>query len=246
MEYLIALLEADDVSDDIKRSEVKRLKKVYESLELIPGLTRRAPDSTEMDSMDNNGSTLAFSGLFDEGAFAKRMKRHGERVECTGVLERDSRYYGLARFVTFMWVLCRPWLWPSYIKTGLKPKFYWNNTQPELYTLFGWYGRSPGFLGLMDLAAQGYTSPFRWLGVLVGQFLGVFEKTGNTDARKLPYVSWYFLTKGTRWWDRWIWKLFYRLWVFILMKQYPNGMNDVYKIYYNDNHPIVTRSKRYF
>lgn len=250
MEYLICLLEANfDPLDEIL--EVHRLIQVYRSLEVLPGLTRRTPDSLEGDSMDNTGATAAFSGLFDRG-IAERMKAQGENVVCTGFDEvqdptRNSKYMTIARIVTATQVIWRPWLWASWIKSGFKPKFFWNNTLPDKFSIWGWHGRSPGHMGFIDLAATGWTTPFRWVSVLVGQFLGCFADLGNADARKLPYVDWYFLTKGTGWGQRWFWKLAYRVWVHILLKQYPNGMRDVYSMYYGDvNHPIRKYSKRYF
>lgn len=244
MEYLICLIESDQLDPLDLHLEFNRLIDVYTSLERQKGITSRTPQSTEGDSMDNSGSVAAFSGLIG-GGLAKRMKEYGESVQCTGV--QDQQYYLLARFVTAAYAIWRPKMLWSFIKNGFKPMLFWNNENPGVFTTGQWFGRSPGHLGMYDLAAQGYTSPFRWLAVLVGQFLGCFADVGNTDARKLPYVGWYFLTHGTKWWDRWFWKLAYRVWVYVLLRQYPNGMRDVYSIYYGDpNHPIRKYSKRYF
>ncbi len=253
MEYLICLMEDEETPWDVKAGEILRLVKVYQSLEVLPGLSRRTPDSTEGDSMDNNGSNLTFSAVFANRAFAKRMADQGRNVQCTGIdmvqdPERNSKYYLLARIITATQLIWRPWLWKSWFKSGFKPKYFWNNTRPDEFCLWGWYGRSPGFLGKVDMCAYGFTTPFRWLGVLVGQFVGCFQEKGDTDARKLPYVSWYFLTKATPWWERWFWKLAYKLWAYILIKQYgPEGMRAVYSIYYQDaNHPIRKYSKPHF
>lgn len=229
MEYLICLMEDPATPIETKLFTITRLRAVYDSLEIMPGLTLRTPESWEGDSMDNVGSTLSFSGLFDEGRFARRMRDHGLEVECTGIEESDGGaldYYPLAWFLSDF----------------KRPKNFWNNANPQKFCLSGWWGRSPGFMGLVDLAATNKTTWFRYLAVFVGQFLGCFSDRGNTDARKLPYVIWYFLRERS-----WVWKLGYWLWVRILLWQYPNGMRDVYSIYYQDpNHPIRTRSKRYF
>lgn len=246
-EYLIVLLEDETVPHEKKLEEIERLKGVYKSLEVTPGLSRRTPHSGEGDSMDNTGSNLNFSAMYDKRGFAKRMKAHGEQVVCTGQLP-GHKYFTLASFVTAFWLLPRPWLWGGFIKNKFRPKFYWNNTQPELFAVWGWFGRSPGFMAGLDLAAKGWTTPFRFLSMLIGQFIGVlFSDKGDTDAKKLPYVQWYFLTKHTGKGQRWFWKLAYKLWVKLLLRTYPNGMRDVYSIYYQDpNHPIRKYSKKHF
>lgn len=248
MEYLICLLESEDLDSIDEIHEIYRLQQVYASLERNPGLTSRTPESSEGDSMDNTGAIAAFSALFAGSSQVRRMKEYGESVECYGVDPSDSgQYYVLASIVTAVYSIARPWMLWSFLKNRLRPKLFWNNTNPGQFTTGQWFGRSPGHLGVYDLAAQKFTSPFRWLAILVGQFLGCFADVGNTDARKLPYVGWYFLTKGTGWWERWFWKLAYRVWVFVLLRQYPNGMRDVYARYYGDpNHPIRKYSKRYF
>jgi hypothetical protein len=252
MEQLIVILEDPTLSDWRRSAELDRLRKVYDSLEPLPGLSRRTPDSLEGNSMDNNGAHLVFSGVFDEGKFAKRMVDQGEKVVCDGIdlyqdPETNIKYFRLAQLITVFQVWDRPTMWWSWAKSGFKPKFFWNNTRPTEFSIWGWYGRSFGFLGEMDRAAGRHTSMVRWFGILIGQFLGHYADLGNMDARKLPYVGWYYLVKASPWYERWFWKLMYRWWVAILLQDFPDGMRDVYARYYGDvNHPIRKYSPRYF
>lgn len=249
MEYLICLLQSDDVFKHLHiQTEIERLKTVYKSLEVhTPGVSHRLPNSNEPDSMDNTVAIFAFSGCFDEGGFAKRSKIHGHTVTCTGIdpslneidTERSRKAYPWAHLTSFLTVIVRPWLWLRWAKNKFRPINFWNNASVDKFVHRGWFGRSPGWLGMQDLVAQGYTHPFRYLLLIVGQFYPCFKPTTDLDGRKLPYVVWYFLINNTRFWDRWFWRLLYRLWHVILIKQYPNGMKDVYAGYYGDpNHPI--------
>jgi hypothetical protein len=230
-EYLICLLEDETISPDVKDLELKRLFYVYRSLEVLPGLSRRTPDSDEGDSMDNTGPNLAFSVMFSDSNFARNMLAHGDSVQCDGLDDRDGdalTYYPIA------WIL-----------NGFKkPKRFWNNTRPTKFCLWGWFGRSPGMMAMLEMCATGKTSLFGNFAILVSQFIGCFKNTGDTDARKLPYVTWYYLVKHR---GGWFWHAAYWLWCLILKLQYKNGMRDVYSIYYGDpNHPIRKYSKVHF
>ncbi len=252
LEYLIALLEDPKTSTATKWAEIQRLRKVYDSLEYMKGTSLREPSSLEGNSMDNNGAHLCFSALFDDGAYAKRFWDVGEEVECVGPdLMQDSttnvQFMLLARLVTASQMIFRPWRWWSWAKSGFGPKYFWNNSRPGEFALWGWYGRSPGFLGLADMCARKWSTVFRFVGVLIGQFIGCWMDVGNTDARKLPYNSWYYLARGTPWYSRWFWKLMYRVWVKMLLIDYSGGMLDVYAIYYGDpEHPIHRYAERFF
>lgn len=251
LEYLICLLEDDSVPQHIKDAEVKRLIPVYLSLERFPGVSVRFPGSDEFDSMDNTGAIAAFSGCFDNGGYSKRSHEHSEKTFSKEVHDRDKdkslKYLTLARVVTGVMSLFSPPMMIRWIKSGFAVNRFWNNNDPSKYCFRGWHGRSPGHVAFLKLSAGKLIGPLSFLSILVGQFIGPFKETGDTDARKLPYTHWYFLTKCTHWSHRWIWRLFYKLWVFILMKQYPEGMKTIYSIYYRDpNHPIRKYSKPHF
>jgi hypothetical protein len=252
LEFAMIVLESDEVSVEEAVAEIIRLRQVYGSLEYMMGTSLREPNSLEGNSMDNNGAHLVFSALFDGGGYAKRMWEVGETVQCVGPdFEQDPltnmQYFDLARIITATQMIYRPWRWLGWAKSKFGPKYFWNNTRPGEFALWGWYGRSPGFLGLLDMTAGKWSTVFRWASILIGQFVGCFAPVGNTDARKLPYVSWYYLVRGTPWHSRWFWKLMYRIWVKILLLDYSGGMLDVYAIYYGDpEHPIHRYAERYF
>lgn len=230
MEYLICLMADPEVSDWERDEEVERIRTVFHALDEDSGTTVRRPFSSEIDSMDNVSALLVFSALFGSRRYATQMWNHGQYTRARGIAdgedyERNFQYYPIA------WVLS--WFKP--------PRFFWNNQRPEEFSLPGWYGRSPGFLALARLCATDKLSFFGGLALWIGQFAGCFSATDNTDARKLPYVTWQLLKRRN-----WFWELSYVLWCGILMWQYPEGMRSVYGIYYRDTlHPIKTKSKPY-
>lgn len=162
---------------------------------------------------------------------SKRILKQGQQVKCTGIdteedTERNKKWY---------WLACL-------MSLGL-PKYYANNQRPEKFTLFGWYGRSPGFVGLIKLTAKKFAWPHELFIGLITQFLGMRD---NNNI-KLAYINWYFLTRATPKWQQKIWSLFYRIWVKRMKKLYPGGMRQVYCEYYQDpNHPIRKYSKEHF
>lgn len=226
MEYLLCLLAYIDhpVHRPAIEAEIERLKEVYKSLEVRPGVTCRFPGSTEFDSMDNGGSYHVFSYLFGNKELAKRKYEHGKntRAEFLDTKQDPKRAF---KFYPIAWIV-----------SGFKPpRFFWNIEEPTYFCLPGWHGRSPGHMALMRLCAGEKVGFFGHAAIWVGQFLGCFKPVGDTDARKLPYVEWQLLKNLN-----WFWKLSYKFWVYILRKQYGDeGMRAVYKIYYGDpNHPI--------
>lgn len=228
LEYLLCLINDPNTPQNDKTNEINRLKQVYLMLEKFPGVSSRVPGGTEFDSMDNAGAMLSFSALFDDSNYAERSYDHGNDVMCDGIdqtqdPDNSNKYYWLANALNF---------WR-------KPKFFWNCNYPTKFCFNGWHGRSPGFTAYLKMAAGKWVGPFGQLCVLVGQFWGCFKDPSDTDARKLPYCNWQFLKHRG-----FIWGLLYKLWCWRLMKQYPNGMRDVYSLYYQDpNHPLRIYSK---
>lgn len=228
LEYLLCLINDPSIDEATKQSEIDRLKLVYNSLEKFPGITSRLPNGNEFDSIDNVGAIATFSGLFDNGNLSKRIYEHGANTRATGIdqgqaKEDNNKYYWLARLLSL----------------GSSPRFFWNNNNPNLFCFPGWHGRSPGHIAYLKMTAGLPVSLLEQFAILVGQFLGCFNNKNNSDARKLPYINWQFLKNRNM-----VWYCFYKLWCFILLKQYTDGMRDVYKIYYGDiNHPIRTYSK---
>lgn len=222
VESLFCILSNLDKNDPNYSDQINKVKVALGSLEVKPGLSVRSPGSEEFDSIDNSVALLSFSALYDEGNYAKRMRLHGETTYAVGVdesqaAEQNKKLYPLAQLLNLGSV-----------------RYYWNNNHPDKFCFFGWFGRSPGFLGLLDLAAKGKTTPFRAFALWVGQFVGLLTKKSDSDARKLPYVIWQYLK--TR---NWFWKASYSVWLKVVNKQYANGMRDVYAGYFGPNHPLT-------
>lgn len=219
-EYLVA------VGDDLPILELQRALRAVWQCEVKPGLMHRNPESQEYDSMDNLCAVLALSILHRNIALPDRIRDHGLGVKCQGLVTSnvspiDQKVYR----------------WLRILKLGGMPKNYWNNLEPEKFNFYSWFGRSPGMMGLIDIAATGNTTMFRKFALMVGQFLGCFQPKENTDARKLPYVVWQALKlRGG------LWALGYKLWTWKLMRDYPRGMKDVYQIYYGPDYPLVKYS----
>src|ERR1035437_3444081 len=230
MEYLICLLGNPDTSDAVKQSELARLREVYLSLERFPGVSVRRPNDDDFDSMDNANSIATFSGLYDNGNYSKRSLSHGSNTRAEGIDQSrgaaaSNKWYRLACILNLF----------------RAPRYFWNNNTPTLFCFAGWHGRSPSQVPYLKLTAGKWIGPLGCLFVLIAQFAGCFSSTDNTDARKLPYVNWQFLKTKS-----FILRLFKKLWCWILIKQYPNGMKDVYSMYYQDvNHPLRAYTKSF-
>lgn len=234
MQYLFCLLASDE-DHSIKLNEIDRIGKVFNNLEIKPGLTVRFTGSPEFDSMDNTCAWLTFSAMFDEGKFADRMYLHGQNTFATGVddtqdKEKNEKFYPYAKWFN--------------INTFGKVKNFWNSQHPDKFCFQGWFGRSPAMLGLLRMTSGRWCNPILWLSVLVGQFAGAWNDPYDSDARTLAYINWHYLRTRSIFWE-----LAYKLWCKVLMKHYKNGMIDVYKQYYGDKgentHPLVKYSKPY-
>ena len=224
-EYILCFLNSEAPNEE-KLAEIERIKKVFFLCQKDAGYSVRYPGSEEFDSMDNNVALLIFSAAFDDGNFAKEMRVAGHTVKCVGYdqmqdTERNKKFYWLYKLL------------------GLP---YWNNQDPHLFCFVGWYGRSPGFMAILDLCSNGETSLFRWVALLIGQFIGATAPAGDTSGRKLQYLVWQFI-KG----KNFITRALYKLWCWQLTRVYPNsGIKGVYSIWYQDaQHPIVTYSEDY-
>jgi hypothetical protein len=246
LEYLLCVMNCPDIPDSSKDEEVQRLREVYKSLEIFPGVSVRVPGSDEFDSMDNTGAIATFSGLFDNGRYSKLSYNHGNETHAVGVdmtqWPADSlKYYKMAGWISGLHSLSPMGLF-RWIKSGFTPKMFWNNNTKNLFCLQGWHGRSPGHIAYLKMTAGKFVGPLGCLAVLIGQFIGCFKDPGDTDARKLPYCNWQFLKKRS-----FIWNLFYKLWCHVLIKQYgPEGIRAVYSVYYGDkDHPIRKYSRPY-
>jgi hypothetical protein len=223
VEYLICLMGSGLVSQEEINEEAQRVRKAFfPQLERYHGLSVRFPESGEYESMDNTCALVTFSALFDNGEYSERMCSRGEQRVIAPDEAQDKE--NNTKFFK----------WAKIASLGLNPKWVFNNQNPMLFCLQGWFGRSPAMVGLIKMTAGRWVNPFLWISVMVGQFLGCFQPVQDTDARKLSYVNWQYLKTRS-----WIWRLAYKAWCWKLMKDYPEGMKSVYEIYYgNPSHPI--------
>lgn len=215
-------------------SESYRLSAVLEELELgDTGMLMRRPGNTEVNSMDNVQAELVFGALFGRGKIvdqAKRMMDFAEGNECLGPSQKED-FVKNRQFYHIAWLL----------NLLREPKYFWNIDDPKRFGFRSWFGRSPGFLAFVRYRKTGKLGFLGGLSLWVGQFLGCFASNGNADARRLPYSVWQVLKDEGRFWN---WS--YRLWCFILMCQYENGMQTVNGIYYKDPlHPVHTHQTKY-
>jgi len=191
-------------------------------LEKFPGVTSRVPGGVEHDSMDNASAVMTWSAMRDGGSLSRRIRKHGQEVRCTGNSATQDPEGA------------KKYRWLAWLTGPFRTRRFWNCEEPSKFCLMGWHGRSPGHMAMLKKSSGRWLGPLGFLSLLVSQFLGTRAKTSDTDARKLAYVEWQWL-KGTNF----LWGFFYRLWCKELMKDYPNGMRDVYGIYYRDkSHPI--------
>lgn len=221
-EYFICLMLNLGKEHPLVLEEAARIKEVFRSIEVADGLTVRFIGSTEFDSMDNYSAMLIFSALYGDSEFAKRVRHHGLNTRADGVdetqdYENNKKFYPLA-----------------FILNGFRaPRNFWNASNPTKFCMFSWFGRSPGFMGLIDICATGKTTWFRSFGLWVGQMLGLLKKRNDCDGWKLAFNIWQLLKDRS-----WIWKKSYELWCNKLLKQHPDGMNGVFKEYGWGHHPI--------
>lgn len=214
-----------------QRMDLPRVKQAMHLLEIKTDnglVTCRYPGKQTTDSMDNATALIIFSELFDDSRFSKELYKHGELTYAKGLdsfqdQERTLKYYPLA------WMLN---------KFKAPRRFY--NIRPYNWSIQSWWGRSPGFMGLLELSAINRTSWFRYFALWLGQFLPLFQPKRSTSDKKLTYIVWQWLKNRNT-----FWKLSYRLWCFILLKIHPEGMKEVYSIYHGPNHPVVKYSERY-
>lgn len=225
VEYFLLLNESEKIN------ETPLVKEALKNLEVETknGLvTRRYPGSNSIDSMDNATALIVFSELFDNSRLSKKLYMHGEITRASGLdaaqdRHRNFKYYPIA------WLL-----------NGFKAPRRFYSVRPSDWSLQSWWGRSPGFMGLLELAATGRTSLFRKTSLWIGQLITALEDRQSTSNKKLAYMVWQWLkTKGL------FWRLSYKLWCFIMSLRHKEGMPDVYRIYYGESHPLVTHSPKF-
>ncbi len=211
--------------------EIGQLKTALGKLEVETKngfVTQRYPGSTAIDSMDNATALIVFSELFDDSRLSKKLYMHGEITRATALDQLQDRHRNL-QYYPIAWLL-----------NGLKAPRRFYSIRPNDWSLQSWWGRSPGFMGMLELAATGKTSLLRKTALLVGQFMTAFEERGSTSNKKLSYMVWQWLKKR-----HWTWMFFYKIWKVIMGLKHKDGMVDVYRIYYGPDHPLTKHSPKF-
>lgn len=202
-------------------AEVARIKLLFELSQAPCGLQNRYPGDREHNSMDNLTASLVFSALYDQNkSYAKFIHAYSKT---SGVTKCDTDNMSKKT-----WFLAR-------LLNGFGPvRGVFNNADPHLFRLFSWFGRSPGFMGLIDMAATGRTSLFRKTALFMGQFLGLFQD--HHDGIILPYVTWQFLRTQSSWWERG-----YKFWLSRVNKKLPLGVQSAMNSYFGVDHPLAAQ-----
>lgn len=215
-EYAVQLIKSNAPVED----ELYALLEAVRNCQIQPGLLKRHPETDEYDSMDNTTAALVLSDYLDNGKLAKDIRDHGlyqdiDGYDTTQDTERNKRFYWLAKALGFGTI-----------------RNVWNNSNPNKFCFFSWFGRSPGLMGLIDIAAIGSTTPFRSFSLVVGQLIPTFQDT--EDGWKLSYLVWQVVKDYG-----FFYRLAYKYWVKRLYKCRPGGMRQVYETYYGPNHPLT-------
>jgi hypothetical protein len=217
---LRALQAREGVTNRAAVAMEARLIRAIRDLELPdwPGVFARAVTNTAHDSMDN-GIAVMMTGA----DVAARVLEHGRTIRATGV-SKDQHAESSRKLMPLAWIL------------GLgRVRWFWNCENPTEFTSMGWHGKSPGQMAFLRTAAGHRVWPWRGFWMAVQLFFDHFRDRGNTDARKLPFVAWQLVKNRS-----WFWRLLYKIWCWKLRRDYPNGMADVYAIYYREpGHPMA-------
>lgn len=233
VENLVNALGNPEFADEGAK-QIFRLYMIFKQVTAYPGIQRRALNSIEYDSMDNYCARLAFQMIINEfpnmnvtETFAQGMIENDKNfsiteadttsVEDPGRIADNTKYLWIAKLVGLLTF------------GGYRARFVYNVQQRDKFCFYSWFGRSPAMLALMDYAAGKWTNPVRFLGLIVGQMIGMFSDPSDTDARTLAYVIWYPLKK-----KNFFWAMLYKIWTWKLMRDYPEGMKTVYETYFKN------------
>jgi len=223
-EYLIASKELGLLDEATE----KQLLKAIADCQGENGETYRHPGKIdEWDAMDNVVGFLATQPAHSLTRWYNSGSDKLDKVDDKQDTQTNTKFLPYAKLAKLIGYS------GSYFPWSREP-MYWNNTQPDKFTLFGWYGRSSGFMGWIDLAVKGHTTLLRHAVLIIEQLKGCLGVEETLDGLRMTHTSFQFLRKANP-----IYKLTYKLWCRNLLKKYPGGMKDVYKLYYQSpTHPI--------
>lgn len=233
-------------------SEPKSFELVVRVLELVrgvsPGITHRKPGDQEYQSQDNIIAHLYLESLL--------IKASGDKTICSPksapylatelkFLDDNSHRFKRIKYVdTSYWEAAKvkqnKWGYIVAKLTGTE-QLCVNPHDPQGFCFFSWYGRNPATLALIDLVAQGETTLFRKLALLVS--LQIFEnKYEETDSKKLGFLCWHIIANTVG--IRGLYKLGFNLWQKRVLKLYPYGLKQIYEVFYRDHNHLSVLNAR--
>lgn len=122
---------------------------------------------------------------------------------------------------------------------GRKNKYCWNIERPGKFELNYFFGRLPGFVPYLRAAAN---VRIGIIGAILWSLSTVFAAL-QADGKETSGVKLQFLQNGVM--ERRksiIAKLAIKFWRYKLKKKFPNGMQDVWAIYFGPEHPLTKHS----
>lgn len=159
--------------------------------EVVPGVyNRTAAKPTEHNSIDNLIGILAGGVAVGDSSFAKKILLYGQvhSVKLREIVDLTEPG-DLKPWQAF--VLKR-------ILGGITCHYNYNCEAPGKPTFFGWWGRSPGAVCLIKMAAGAKPTFFEKLGLMVGQIISARATRENRDPWSLGWVA-YHISKKHSW-----------------------------------------------
>jgi hypothetical protein len=119
---------------------------------------------------------------------------------------------------------------------GLPFRYVYNNVNPGQWDPQAWLGRMQNVLVLYSYVLGRKIALWSKIWLSAACLMGAFAQKTDTDARILSWLSLYvanslqpsFLTKLTA-----------KIWNWRVKKDYPNGMKDIFSLYFTPAHPIA-------
>lgn len=209
-----------------------------------PGITHRKPGDLEYQSQDNILAHLYLETVLQKAGTIHSPEAPYLATELKFLDDNSHRFKRIKYVDTSYWEAAKvkqnKWGYIVAKLTGTE-QLCVNPHDPSKFCFFSWYGRNPATLALIDLVAQGKTTLFRKLALLVS--LQIFEnKYEETDSKKLGYLCWHIVANTVG--IKGLYKTGFNLWQKRVGKIYPYGMKQVYEVYYGDhNHPTILNAK---
>lgn len=208
VEYFLAL------APEQKKIDLLAIKKALTSLEVktpFGKVTVRSPGNNRPNLIENVIALVIFSELFDGSRLSKELYKHGELTRAKR-LDYDGEEESLKAY-PIAWIL-----------NGFKPPNRFYNTKPFDWSIQTWWGKSPFFIGLLQLSAINRTSFIKKVALIFGLF---------SKNHRINYLVWQWLKKRNKKWN-----LLYKTWKLVVKYLYKTTIENEYKKHYKQHHPF--------